>query len=188
MAGFLRSFCNQNLYEGTLMKNTNKAFGRSKFLLSLMLAAQLLMTASTSAWGHGNSNKDPNRRLKGTYGFAATGYFGADYDTASKTTTGAVAERVGVYSFDGKGNCSIHSLANKAGLAAGVIQDTVECTYQVNEDGTGQLDATLGGKTFLTFFVLVNHDKEFMFTRREGTDNPADQGGASLIFAIAKKQ
>jgi hypothetical protein len=35
---------------------------------------------------------------------------------------------------------------------------------------------------------LVSGGKEFMFTRREGTNNPTDQGGASLIFAIAKKQ
>lgn len=172
------------------MKNTNKVFARTRLLLSLLLGAQLLLTASASAWAHGNDGRDtnPNRRLKGTYGFAATGYFGANYDATSKTTTGAVAERVGVYSFDGKGNCSIHSLANKAGLATGVIQDTADCTYEVHEDGTGQLDATLGGKSFLTFFVLVNHDEEFMFTRREGTDNPASEGGASLIFAIAKKQ
>jgi len=170
------------------MNSTRKAFGRYKFILPLLLGAPLLLTAVGNAWGHEDSNRDPNRRLRGSYGFAATGYFGANYDAATKTTTGAVAERVGVYHFDGKGNCTIHSLANKAGLAAGVLQDTVDCTYQVNADGTGTLDATLGGKTFLTYFVLVSNDKEFMFTRREGTDNPADQGGASLIFAIAKKQ
>ena len=168
------------------MKSANKIFNHSKLMLSLLLGTQLL--AFGNAWGHEDNIQDPNRRLKGSYGFAATGYFGANFDAATKTTTGAVAERVGVYNFDGKGNCTIHSLANKAGLSNGVIQDTVDCTYQVNADGTGQLDATLGGKTFLTFFVLVNNDKEFMFTRREGTDNPADQGGASLIFAIAKKQ
>jgi uncharacterized protein YunC (DUF1805 family) len=168
------------------MKSTKQIVGHSKLMLSLLLGAQLLLVGN--AWGHEDGNRDPNRRLKGNYGFAATGYFGANFDAATKTTTGAVAERVGVYKFDGMGNCTIHSLANKAGLSAGVIQDTVDCTYQVNADGTGQLDAMLGGKTFLTFFVLVNNDKEFMFTRREGTDNPADQGGASLIFATAKKQ
>jgi hypothetical protein len=133
-------------------------------------------------------DQDPLRRLNGSYGFAATGYFGANFDAASQTTTGAVAERVGVYSFDGKGNCTIHSLANKAGLANGVYQNTEDCTYRVNDDGTGEVDAVLGGKSFLTYFVLVNNDKEFMFTRREGTSNPAADGGASLIFAIAKKQ
>lgn len=173
--------------QGTIMKNTNQGFG-FKSMLTLLLGAQLLMAGVAIADGREEGNRDPNRRLNGTYGFAATGYFGANYDAASKTTTGAVAERVGVYSFDGKGNCTIHSLANKAGLAAGVLQDTEDCTYQVNADGTGQLDAVLGGKSFLTYFVLVNNDKEFMFTRREGTSNPADQGGASLIFAIAKKQ
>ncbi|MBD9356752.1 hypothetical protein [Methylomonas albis] len=170
------------------MKSAKKVFA-SKLMLSLLLGAQILSVGVSHAEGrHEDANRDPNRRLNGTYGFAATGYFGANYDTTTKQTTGAVAERVGVYSFDGKGNCTIHSLANKAGLAAGVLQDTEDCTYQVSADGTGQLDATLGGKTFLTYFVLVNNDKEFMFTRREGTSNPADQGGASLIFAIAKKQ
>ena len=166
------------------MKSSHRILARVG--VGLMLSGQLLMAGS--AWGHDHGFSDPNRRLRGSYGFAATGYFDANYDAASKTTTGAVAERVGVYTFDGKGNCTIHSLANKAGLAAGVIQDTEDCTYQVNADGTGQVDAVLGGKSFLTFFVLVNNDKEFMFTRREGISNTADQGGASLIFAIAKKQ
>lgn len=152
----------------------------------MLLGAQLLPISA--AWGHENHITDPNQRLRGTYGFAATGYFGANFDAGTGTTTGAVAERVGVYSFDGKGVCSIHSFANKAGLGAGVLQESDECTYQVNPDGTGQVDASVGGKSFLTFFVLVNHDQEFMFTRREGTSNPNAEGGASLIFAIAKKQ
>jgi hypothetical protein len=156
--------------------------------LPILLALPLLLVATSSAWGQNDVKSNPNRRLKGSYGFAATGYFGANYDAVTKTTTGAVAERVGVYTFDGKGNCTIHSFANKAGLTGGVTQDTVDCTYKVEADGTGQLDATVGGKTFLTFFVLVNNDTEFMFTRREGTDNPEEDGGASLIFAIAKKQ
>lgn len=144
---------------------------------------------SALAWGeHSDWQRDPNRRLRGSYGFAATGYFNAGFDDATQTTTGAVAERVGVYTFDGSGGCRIHSIANKAGLAEAVMQDSTECAYTVNADGTGQLDAVLGAKSFKTFFVLVNGDKEFMFTRREGTSNPATEGGASLIFAIAKKQ
>ncbi|CAL1240343.1 hypothetical protein [Candidatus Methylocalor cossyra] len=55
-----------------------------------------------------------NGRLKGSYGLAAQGYFGADYDPATGLTTGAVAMRVGVFRFDGKGHCFIHSLVNKA--------------------------------------------------------------------------
>jgi hypothetical protein len=165
------------------MQGQIKLLKHSKLTLSLVLG---LLATSSSAWA--DQTDTYNRRLKGNYGFAATGYFGANFDSTSQTTTGAVAERVGVYSFDGKGNCKIHSLANKAGLAEGVIQDSTECLYQIDKDGTGQVDATLGGKTFNTFFVLVSGGKEFMFTRREGTNNPTDQGGASLIFAIAKKQ
>lgn len=169
------------------MKNTKKGFG-FKFMMTFLLTAPLFMADASMANDHDGGDRDPNRRLNGSYGFAATGYFGANYDAATQTTTGAVAERVGVYSFDGKGNCTIHSLANKAGLANGVYQNTEDCTYQVNADGTGELDAVLGGKSFLTYFVLVSNDKEFMFTRREGTSNSAADGGASLIFAIAKKQ
>lgn len=150
--------------------------------------AVLIVAGNAWAGGRGDWPREPNHRLRGSYGFAATGYFNAGFDDATQTTTGAVAERVGVYTFDGSGGCKIHSLANKAGLAAAVEQDSTACTYKVNADGTGEVDAVLGGKSFLTFFVLVNGDKEFMFTRREGTDNPAAQGGASLIFAIAKKQ
>ncbi|WP_188114774.1 hypothetical protein [Methylococcus geothermalis] len=129
-----------------------------------------------------------NKRLKGSYGFAAQGYFGADFDATTQLTTGAIAIRVGVFNFDGNGHCSIHSMANKAGLKAAVTQDTSDCTYEVYLDGTGKVDAMLGGKSFQTFFVLVNGGKEFMFTRREGTSTSADQGGATLVFAIAKKQ
>lgn len=169
------------------MKNTHQGFG-FKLMRTLLLTAPILMADVSMANDHDGKDQDPLRRLKGSYGFAATGYFGANFDAATQTTTGAVAERVGVYIFDGKGNCSIHSLANKAGLANGVYQDTEDCSYRVNADGTGEVDAVLGGKSFLTYFVLVNNDKEFMFTRREGTNNPTAEGGASLIFAIAKKQ
>lgn len=170
------------------MKNSTYAFPKQRAFIALLLGFQLLVLSAGNVWAHDRGAQDPNNRLKGSYGFAATGYFAANFDATTKTTTGAVAERVGVYTFDGKGNCKIHSIANKAGLGTAVIQDTEECTYQIDADGTGQLDAVLGGKSFLTFFVLVNGDKEFMFTRREGVNNPADQGGASLIFAIAKKQ
>lgn len=168
---------------------TTRIFPLLSKLTPLLGAASLLaVSGSAQAIDRGDWTSVSNYRLKGSYGFAATGYFDAGFDEATQTTTGAVAERVGVYTFDGRGHCKIHSLANKAGLQEGVIQDTTDCTYTVDRDGTGQVDATLGGKTFLTFFVLVNGDKEFMFTRREGTSNPAEQGGASLIFAIAKKQ
>jgi len=169
------------------MKNVHQGFGFT-IMRTMLLTAPLLMANVSMANDRDGKDHDPLRRLNGSYGFAATGYFGANFDAATQTTTGAVAERVGVYFFDGKGNCSIHSLANKAGLANGVYQNTEDCTYRVNDDGTGEVDAILGGKSFLTYFVLVNNDKEFMFTRREGTNNPTSEGGASLIFAIAKKQ
>lgn len=165
------------------------------FFSVLLLALQLMFQSAGNAADPAPSGFDdnykllhPDSRLTGSYGFIATGYFAANFDTVTQTTTGAVAERIGVYHFDGQGHCKIHSLANKAGLPEAVIQGTDDCTYKVFADGTGTVDATLGGKSFLTAFVLVNGDTEFMFTRREGTNNPASQGGASLIFAIAKKQ
>ncbi|AAU91991.1 hypothetical protein MCA1733 [Methylococcus capsulatus str. Bath] len=165
---------------------------RSKFHSLVFLAAATLAALGlrqASAFEYNGEGKTlVNKRLKGSYGFAAQGYFGADFDAATRLTTGAIAIRVGVFKFDGDGHCSIHSMANKAGLQAAVTQDTSECTYEVYLDGTGKVDAVLGGKSFQTFFVLVNNGKEFMFTRREGTGTPADQGGATLVFAIAKKQ
>ena len=157
-------------------------------ILPLALTSVFLCAASP-AMAHERHDKSWGEHdLKGSYGFAAQGYFGANFDAATQMTTGAVAIRVGVYKFDGKGHCSIHSLANKAGLGDALTQDTDDCSYQVDRTGTGTVDAVLGGKTFKTFFVLVNDGKEFMFTRREGINNPADQGGASLVFAIAKRQ
>lgn len=166
--------------------------GFLKFLSTALLTATALFAlgpAVAPAFEYNDEGKTlANKRLKGSYGFAAQGYFGADFDAASKLTTGAIAIRVGVFRFDGDGHCSIHSMANKAGLEAAVTQDTSDCTYEVYLDGTGKVDAVLGGKSFQTFFVLVNGGKEFMFTRREGTSTSADQGGATLVFAIAKKQ
>ncbi|MDF9392071.1 hypothetical protein [Methylococcus capsulatus] len=165
---------------------------RSDILSRLFLAAVVLAALGfrpATAFEYNDEGKTlVNKRLKGSYGFAAQGYFGAEFDAATKLTTGAIAIRVGVFRFDGDGHCSIHSMANKAGLKAAVTQNTTECSYEVYLDGTGKVDAVLGGKSFQTFFVLVNGGKEFMFTRREGTANSADQGGATLVFAIAKKQ
>lgn len=115
------------------------------------------------------------------------------YDAANNDTHSALAMRAGVMKFDGKGNCRIESYANRAGFANYVKQDTDKCTYELYENGTGKLTAYLGGTpekpfTFNAFFVLVNEGKEFMFTRLEGTENPADQGGATLAFGLAKKQ
>ncbi|MEW6038728.1 MAG: hypothetical protein AB1648_10830 [Pseudomonadota bacterium] len=164
----------------------------SKFFSTFLLTASVLSALGPGAAPAFEYNDEGrtlvNKRLKGKYGFAAQGYFGADFDAASKLTTGAIAIRVGVFHFDGDGHCRIHSMANKAGLKAAVTQDTSDCTYEVYLDGTGKVDAVLGGKSFQTFFVLVNGGKEFMFTRREGTSTSAEQGGATLVFAIAKKQ
>jgi len=133
-----------------------------------------------------------NKKLKGNYGFLAHAYFGVDWDAANNETKSAVAMRAGVMKFDGKGHCAIYSMANKAGLAAAVRQNTEDCKYEVYEDGTGKLTAFLGGPnnsfTFNAFFVVVKHGREFMFTRLEGTDNPASAGGATLAFGLAKKQ
>ena len=136
-----------------------------------------------------------NKKLKGSYGFLAQAYFGVKWDQANNETHSALAMRAGVMKFDGRGGCTIHSMANKAGLAAAVTQDTDQCTYEVYADGTGKLTAFLGGPkenpnsfTFDAFFVLVKEGQEFMFTRLEGTNNPSDAGGATLAFGLAKKQ
>lgn len=174
------------------MNDMTQVSNKMKTLFSFVLAIGALCAIGSGAALAFDYNDEGqtlvNKRLKGSYGFAAQGYFGADFDKTSKLTTGAIAIRVGVFDFDGAGHCSIHSMANKAGLKAAVTQDTSECTYEVYLDGTGKVDAVLGGKSFQTFFVLVNGGKEFMFTRREGTGTSADQGGATLVFAIAKKQ
>lgn len=92
--------------------------------------------------------------------------------------------------FDGRDGCTIHSMANKAGLRAGVEQNTDQCTYQVYKDGTGKIMAFLGGPnnqyTFNAFFVLVKEGQELMFTRLEGTDNPAD--AAALRWPLASRR
>lgn len=170
------------------MKDT-KLFCKTCLTSTLALAGLL---GSAASWADVESATtvalSPNSRLIGSFGFQAQGYFGANFDPVSQQTTGAVAERVGVYTFDGEGNCKIHSIANKAGLDKAVFQDSQRCKYVVYADGTGIVNAVVGGKSFNTFFVLVNRDQEFMFTRREGISTPAEQGGASLIFGIGKKQ
>jgi hypothetical protein len=164
----------------------NLSMFRCRLFLATLLSGLISSSAVWADWD--GKPRSFNKLLKGSYGFAAQGYFDANFDAATQMTTGAVAMRVGVFTFDGKGHCRIESMANKAGLAAAVAQSTEDCTYEINANGTGLLHAVLGGVSFETYFVVVNRGKEFMFTRREGTGNPPEQGGATLVFAIAKKQ
>jgi hypothetical protein len=171
--------------------NTSKRRAHS-FALTVLTACGLALSGFDNAEARSRHHHDHEgyglHSLHGNYGFAAQGIFDANFDPLTKATTGAMAIRVGVFSFDGEGNCHIHSMANKAGLKTAVAQDSKDtdtCTYTVDEFGTGMVDATLWGTSFKTFFVIVNDGDEFMFTRREGTD---DVGGANLIYAVGKRQ
>ncbi len=175
------------------MRSSNTSMRRAQsYALTLLAACGLALSGFDNAEARSRHHHDHEgyglHSLHGNYGFAAQGIFDANFDAVSKATTGAMAIRVGVFSFDGEGNCKIHSMANKAGLKTAVAQDSKDtdtCTYTVDEFGTGTVDATLWGTSFKTFFVIVNDGDEFMFTRREGTD---DAGGANLIYAVGKRQ
>lgn len=171
---------------------TDRHLRQLLILTALVFASCLSLIPAADAYAHEDSEyRVINKKLRGSYGFLAQAYFGATYDEHNNDTHSALAMRAGVMKFDGKGKCSIQSMANKAGLPKAVRQDTDKCTYEVYENGTGELTAFLGGpnntNTFNAFFVLVNDGKEFMFTRLEGTDND-DAVGATLAFGLAKKQ
>lgn len=120
-------------------------------ILSGSLVPQLSIVRSALAQ---EERKFTDRSLRGAYGLIANGF------SDGATTPGV---RAGIFTFDGKGGCSIVSVVN-AGTAGSVSQNSTTCTYTVNPDGTGTLTADI---PYNAFFVITNHGRELQVIRTE---------------------
>ncbi len=137
--------------------------------LAVVLAAGLGATPSMAQEDTGFTALS----LEGSWGFSAHGV-SLEEDQVSH---GAV---VGLFSFDGQGQCSLSFTANFGGFTAtGTAQ---ECTYEVNADGTGTITFSFegeGGEDEVTLaFVLVDDAEEFHFI----------DVGPDVFSGVAKRQ
>jgi hypothetical protein len=109
------------------------------------------------------------RSLEGSWGFSAHGVHLED----DKEIPVVI---VGLFSFDGKGECS-HSFTHNLGgeTFAGTAE---ECTYEVNSDGTGTITFSVEGEEGTHEFVLVDKASEFHFIEL----------GPAVVSGVAKRQ
>jgi hypothetical protein len=114
----------------------------------------------TPTWARGGGENDEHsgfseHHLKGSWGF-----------TTSWTEDGTQNAVVGITVFDGDGGCTLTFTGNFGGfLVEGDTAD--ECTYEVNEDGTGTITFTLveeeEEEVVTLGFVIVNRSDTLYF-------------------------
>ena len=98
--------------------------------------------------------------IRGTWAFAVTG----TVPTPSAPAPTAPFALVGVLTFERNDQCAMTFTINAGGQSWTSLSDT--CTFSVQADGTGVLNATLVPGLFpfpplALFFVIVNHDEMF---------------------------
>ena len=157
--------------------NTIFSTNRSNFLRIVLLAlvaivlVLLALVAGSSQVQAGANYKD--KSVRGDWGFSARG-------TILDPLVGPIpAAAVGIFSFDGKGGCTIVDQINIGGQAIppSGFRSSATCTYSVNSDGTGTLVAMFEGDPGPTplSFVIVDNKNELQFIR---TDVGVAQGTA----------
>jgi len=117
------------------------------------------------------------RDVQGPYGFAFDGFMGTTTPIAS----------VGRFTSDGRGNLEdgVRTLVVGGGIA---LQQTFNCTYSVNGDGTGHADCVITPQTPSDEhfdFVVVSKGDEAYFTAVPATVPGA---GTTTIRGQAKRQ
>lgn len=99
-----------------------------------------------------------DRSIAGAWAFSADGTIVPD--------TPAVA--AGTMTFDGYGGCVISDVINIGGMME--ARTSTACTYVVNSDGTGSMDADFAGifaGAVPLFFVIVDNVNEIRFIRTD---------------------
>lgn len=100
--------------------------------------------------------------VRGQWGFSAHGTI---VPPAAPTPMPAAA--VGIMTFGRDGSCSISDTININGFSSS--RTSFACTFTVNPDGTGAVEASFAGDpgpTPLTF-VIADHKKEIRFIRTD---------------------
>lgn len=106
---------------------------------------------------------------------------------------GRLTTAVGSIQFDGFGNCevAITFTAGTAGTTANdrlVTATSLTCDYQVNADGTGEIEIEFDSISPITndndrasiAFVIVDHGREFLFIRTDVPGIGVPQGVGKL--------
>lgn len=100
--------------------------------------------------------------IRGQWGFSAHGTI---VPPAAPSPVPAVA--MGIMTFNRDGSCSISDTINIGGFSAS--RTSVACTFSVNPDGTGMLEASFVGDPGPTplAFVIADHKSEIRFIRTD---------------------
>jgi hypothetical protein len=100
--------------------------------------------------------------IRGNWGFSAQGII---VPPAAPQPIPAVA--MGIMTFNRDGNCSISDTININGTSAS--RSSLTCTFAVNPDGTGSIEATFPGDPGPTplSFVIADHKSEIRFIRTD---------------------
>jgi hypothetical protein len=142
-----------------------------------VVVASMVLTIVLTTMGTGWANNGfDDRSLRGIWGFSASG-----------RVLGQQAAAVGLITADGQGVCTTSARLNVNGQVATLVSSA--CTYEVNVDGTGQINSTFptGPSTsvsFLTDLVIIKARKEFHFIV---SDDPNVAGG-TVANGVAKRQ
>lgn len=146
-----------------------------------MLAGACALVVS-SAFADPGSREFSDRTIRGNWGFTATGNFVAPVPgRCPGLGANAIAPpcdflAVGIFSFDGEGQCSINVRMGIDGLtmpphgqgAASTDAPGGACVYEVNEDGTGVILQNMPNEPTVTLdFVITDRKKEIRFVRRD---------------------
>jgi hypothetical protein len=127
-------------------------------LLMLLIVGGLNSIHRTQAQG----TEFGEESIRGQWGFSAHGTI---VPPAAPTPVPAVA--IGIMTFNRDGSCSISDTININGSSAS--RTSFACTFTVNPDGTGSLEASFPGDPGPTplAFVIVDHKSEIRFIRTD---------------------
>jgi hypothetical protein len=133
-----------------------------KRLLAVVMGLAVLVLAAglsaTPTMANDEDNDFTDRSLEGSWGFSAHGVALEDDEVFHIVV-------VGLFSFDGEGECSLSFTGNFSGESFPGTAE--ECTYEVDSDGTGTITLTFsfeGEEDEVTLaFVLVDEADEFHF-------------------------
>jgi hypothetical protein len=100
--------------------------------------------------------------IRGNWGFSAQGTI---VPPAAPDPVPAVA--MGILTFSRDGSCAISDTININGTSAS--RTSLTCTFTVNPDGTGSLEAAFAGDPGPTplSFVIADHKREIRFIRTD---------------------
>ncbi len=133
----------------------------------IFAAAAALVVSLTVGAAHAGHEGDPptyaDRVLRGAWGFSASGVILVPNEHHPLQVVA-----VGVMEFDGAGGCAIRDTININGTAI-PDRSSDSCSYQVNPDGTGTIEASFAGDPgpVPLSFAIVDKANSLRFIRTD---------------------